>query len=684
MTAAAAIETFITRWQGQEGGQERANYALFLSELCDILGVARPAPAPAAATTDENDYVFERAVKRETADGGQGLGRIDLYKRNCFVLEAKQSRQSGGAKHLDVQYLPGMEPPVRGVREASRTWDVLMLNARRQAEGYARALPVHHGWPPFILVCDVGHVIETYADFSGQGKNYAQFPDRQSFRIYLEDLRRPDIRARLAQIWTDPVHLDPARHTARVTRAISERLAAVSKALEDQGHDAEDVAMFLMRCLFTMFACSPGIELLPEHSFRDLLQRCEADPSRFVRWVGQLWEAMDQGEFAYALDADVRRFNGEFFKTRTVLPLGREEIGELRAAASADWKDVDPSIFGTLLEQALDKTERRRLGAHYTPQAYVERLVVATVIEPLRIDWDTALSTAERQKAAGRGPEAVATVRAFHDKLCQTRILDPACGTGNFLYVSLELLKRLEGEVLEALAALGGQESSARQQALTWLAGHSVDPHQFLGLEINPRAAAIAELVLWIGYLQWHFRIRGGMPEEPILQAFKNIRGKFDAVLKADVSLARDASGVPVTRRGPDGSDLEVFVYANPARPEWPPAEFIVGNPPFIGKGELIREAFGQQYLDALWAAHPLMNESADFVMYWWDHAADLLVRKGTSLRRFGFVTTSTITQMFNRRVIERHLHAPERISLVMAMPDHPWTKASKEQREFA
>lgn len=372
MTAPAVpTEAFIARWQGREGGQERANYGLFLTELCDVLGV--PRPDPAAASTEENDYVFERTVKGQATDASSGSGRIDLYKRGCFVLEAKQSRQAGGAKELAVQYSPGLEPPRRGVRDASRTWDVLMLNARRQAEGYARALPVSHGWPPFILVCDVGHVIETYADFSGQGKNYAQFPDRQSFRIYLEDLRRPEVRERLARIWTDPMHLDPARETARVTRAIAERLAAVSKALEEQGHEAEEVAMFLMRCLFTMFACSPRIELLPEASFRDLLQRCEQDPSRFRHMVGQLWEAMDTGDFAYALETRVRRFNGEFFRTRTALPLGRKEIGELRSAASYDWRDVDPSIFGTLLEQALDKSERRRLGAHYTPRAYVER-----------------------------------------------------------------------------------------------------------------------------------------------------------------------------------------------------------------------------------------------------------------------------------------------------------------------
>ncbi|MGA3403752.1 MAG: type IIL restriction-modification enzyme MmeI, partial [Acetobacteraceae bacterium] len=675
MTAPAAlIDAFIARWQGREGGQERANYSLFLTELCDVLGV--PHPDPAAASTQENDYVFERAVKGQATDASSGAGRIDLYKRGCFVLEAKQSRQTGGKKELAVQYLPGLEPPKRGVRDASRTWDVLMLNARRQAEGYARALPVSHGWPPFILVCDVGHVIETYADFSGQGKNYAQFPDRQSFRIYLEDLRRPEIRERLERIWTDPMQLDPARETARVTRAIAERLAAVSKALEEQGHEAEEVAMFLMRCLFTMFA--EDVELLPKASFRDVLRRCEQDPSRFVYLVGQLWEAMDTGEFAFALEAKVRRFNGEFFRTRTALPLGRAEIGELRSAASYDWRDVDPSIFGTLLEQALDETERRRLGAHYTPRAYVERLVVATVIEPLRSDWEQALSTAERQKSAGRAKEAAATLRAFHAKLCLTRILDPACGTGNFLYVSLELLKRLEGEVLEALASLGGQEASDRQEALTWLAGHTVDPHQFLGLELNPRAAAISELVLWIGYLQWHFRTRGGMPEEPILHAFKNIQGNFDAVLRADISLARDAYGVPLTRPAQDGSDSEVEEYANPRQPDWPKAEFIVGNPPFIG-GKDIRARLGDERTEALWAAHPHMNESADFVMYWWDHAAGLLTSKGTVLRRFGLVTTNSISQMFQRRVMERHLLAKAPMSLVMAIPDHPWTKATRD-----
>lgn len=351
--------------------------------------------------------------------------------------------------------------------------------------------------------------------------------------------------------------------------------------------------------------------------------------------------------------------------------LQREELGELRQAAKHSWRDVEPAIFGTMVEQALDPGERRRLGAHYTPRAYVERLVAATVIEPLRDDWALAQATAERHVSAGDKAKAAATVRDFHRKLCATRVLDPACGTGNFLYVTLALIKRLEGEVLEALANLGGQEGFAA------LEGQGVDPHQFLGLELNPRAAAIAELVLWIGHLQWHFNNHGGAPAEPILRAFNNIK-VMDAVLSADRQLARDADGKPLVRRGPDGREREVYLYRNPKRPDWPRAEFIVGNPPFIG-GKDLRARLGDGYVEALWAAHPKMNDAADFVMYWWDHAATLLTARSTALRRFGFVTTNSITQTFQRKTLERHMTAKKPVSLLLAIPDHPWTKATKQ-----
>ncbi len=485
-------------------------------------------------------------------------------------------------------------------------------------------------------------------------KTTRSFPDRQGFRIFLEDLEKAHVRERLKLIWTDPHLLDSSRKAAKVTRDIAVRLAQVSKALEQQGHDAEQVALFLMRCVFTMFA--EDVELLPKELFTELLYRCKDDPQAFGHMVEQLWMAMDKGDFAFALAKKVRRFNGHLFANAKAIHLDKEEIGELLAAAKADWRSVEPAIFGTLLEQALDKEERKRLGAHYTPRAYVEHLVVATIIEPLREEWAQVQATAERLKDEKKPKEALAVVEAFHDRLCETRVLDPACGTGNFLYVSMELIKRLEGEVLESLLDLGGQE------ALSSLERHTVDPHQFVGLELNPRAAAIAELVIWLGYLQWHFRTKGSPPSEPILRDFKNIEVK-DAVLTWD--------GWPLPAVV-DGRET----YPNPRQPDWPSADFIVGNPPFIG-GKDIRERCGDDYAETLWHVHKDINELADYVMYWWDCAADI-VAKGKA-KRFGLVTTNSITQVFSRRVVAEHLEAKKAVSLVMAIPNHPWTKATPE-----
>ncbi|MGQ0444330.1 MAG: class I SAM-dependent DNA methyltransferase [Beijerinckiaceae bacterium] len=666
----AKLDSFIARWTSGEGGQERANYAVFLSELCDVLDVPRPDPASHDAHL--NAYAFERAVTFREPDGSTARGRIDLYRRGSFVLEAKQSRRPGTEKATQSSLFDPepQETAPRGLRTASRAWDVLMLNARQQAEQYAKALPASEGWPPFLIVCDVGHCFEIYADFTGQGKNYAQFPDRQNFRVFIEDLGRDEIRTRLRSIWLDPQKLDPAKITAKVTREIAERLAKVSKHLEDKKHDPETVALFLMRCLFTMFAQS--VELLPKDSFSAVLKKCLDDPSHFGHRVEQLWAAMDKGGFAHAIERDVRQFNGYLFKSRTVFSLRQEEIGELYAAAAKDWKLVEPAIFGTLLEQALNPAERRKLGAHYTPRAYVERLVVATIMEPLKAEWANVQAAAEGKRADGDAKGAAALVRAFHERLCTIRVLDPACGTGNFLYVALELMKRLEGEVLDALASLSGQGRFTSYELKT------IDPHQFLGLEVNPRAAAIAELVLWIGFLQWHFRTRGGMPPEPILRDFKTIEVR-DAVLAWDAKdLARDERAKPVARTDAQGNKVESYRYKNPKRPEWPEADFIVGNPPFIG-GKDIRGRLGEDYAKALWAAHPHMNESADFVMYWWDRAAELLTRKGAGLKRFGLVTTNSLSQVFQRRVVERHLKGKAPVSLLMAIPDHPWTKATKD-----
>ena len=655
-----SIETFIARWQGLQGGRERSNFPLFLVELADALGLERPEPYHAK----KRSYAFERPVTFREPDGSTSTGSIDLYKKGCFVLEAKQSRQKDGKKTIPGQadlFTPTEDTSNLGRRTADRAWDVLMMNARRQAEDYAKALEPSEGWPPFLLVCDVGHCIEIYADFTGQGNNYQQFPDRNGFRIYLEELRNAKIAARLRAIWNDPRSLDPAGQSARVTREIASRLAIVSKRLEKDGHNAEDVAFFLMRCLFTMFA--EDVKLLPDGCFKKWLKFARDNTSKFKHELAQLWQAMDKGGYATIAETDVKRFNGRFFLSVSVLKLEREEIGELLAAAQCNWQEVDPAIFGALLEQALDERERARLGAHYTPRAYVERLVVVTIMEPLRQDWARVQATAERLKEENKVKEAMAAVRAFHDRLCETRVLDPACGTGNFLYVAMELMKRLEGEVLEALVDLGGQE------ALKGLEGHNIDPHQFLGLEKNTRAAAIAELVIWLGYLQWHYRTRGGDPSEPILRDFRNIT-VMDAVLTWD--------GYPLPKiEMKDGKRIEI--YPNARRPEWPEVEFIVGNPPFIG-GKDIREQLRDEYAETLWSVHGQINESADLVMYWWDRAAEIVAKPKSPTRRFGLVSTNSITQVFSRRVVARHLEAKRPVSLLMAIPDHPWRKKRKRQ----
>jgi hypothetical protein len=238
----ATLQRFISRWIDREGGQERANFAPFLIELCEVLGVAKPDPAD--ASHELNDYVFERYVERHQPDGTIERGRIDLYKRGCFILEAKQSRLTGGKKVIPEEGADLFSQNRSSTTLASGKLDHLMINARRQAERYARMLPKDHAYPIFILACDVGRVIELYADFSGHGRHYSPFPDARSFRIEIERLAEDAIPDRLKRIWSEPESLDPAKQTAQVTREIAGRLADVSKALEARKFEPGTVAFF--------------------------------------------------------------------------------------------------------------------------------------------------------------------------------------------------------------------------------------------------------------------------------------------------------------------------------------------------------------------------------------------------------------------------------------------------------
>jgi len=539
-TTTAVVTDFVRRWEAS-GAAERANYQLFLSELCDLLSVDQPEPT--RPDDRNNAYVFERSVTFRHGDGSTSVGRIDLYKRNSFVCEAKQ----GSDRHEESPFAI-KEDRVRwsaarrgAAVRGTKGWDLAMVKAKGQAEQYARALPVGEGWPPFLVVVDVGHAMELYSEFSCTGKAYLPFPDPRSHRILLADLADESVRERLRLVWTDPHALDPSQHSARVTRQVANRLALLAKSLEQAGHSAKQVGNFLKRCLFTMFAEDVG--LIPHASFTALLESLRGKADAFAPMAESLWATMKDGGFSPVLRERLLRFNGGLFAEANALPVNEEQLALLIEASKADWRDVEPAIFGTLLERALDPRERHYLGAHYTPREYVERLVLPAVIEPLRTEWEAVLVAAVTLHSQGDKAGAITLVKEYHHKLCHVRVLDPACGSGNFLYVTFEHLKRLEGEVLNALEGFG------EQQAALELASMTVDPHQLMGLEVNPRAAAITDMVLWIGYLQWHFRTRGEvLPPEPVIRKFRNVECR-DAVLNYDgTEPALDANGQPVTR----------------------------------------------------------------------------------------------------------------------------------------
>jgi hypothetical protein len=679
-----SVDDFITHWKGATAPEQSVSQQ-FLCELCDLLGVQQPGNQRNGA------YTFEFHVSEVQHDGDTKLGRIDLYKRACFILESKKFQEKVVEQtqlELAAEQIGAVAKRKKNaapVRDTDR-WDDAMLKAFVQARDYVRALPPEEPAPPFLLVVDVGHVIEVRADFSLTGRAYQPFPDPLSHRIRLEQLRDDKTRERLKLIWTDPQSLDPSKRSAEVTREVAKHLAELAKSFEKAGHPPKVVAEFLTRCLFCMFAEDVG--LLPsadgKKGFTELLNRLPASGEGFVEMLRTLFKEMNEGrkdEISVILRRKLLRFNGGLFADHTVLPVTGTQLGILKAAAKLDWQHVEPAIFGTLLERALGgEGERHKLGAHFTPRSYVERLVLPTVIEPLRAEWENVRAAAVALGKRGQIEKARAEINRFHERLCEVKVLDPACGSGNFLYVALEHLKRLEGEVWD----FAGQFGETFKLEMT---AHTVDPHQFLGLEINPRAVSIAELVLWIGYLQWHFRTRGQtMPAEPVLKNFRNIQCR-DAVLEYDgePQPARDEAGKVKTvwdrrsmkrdlvtgRDVPDETKrVPLLTYRSPRPAAWPQADFIVGNPPFIGTARM-REDLGDGYAETLRAAYPDVPESADFVLYWWHKAAEL-VRTGKA-RRFGLITTNSLRQTFARRVVQSQLSAKPPLSLAFAIPDHPW-----------
>ncbi len=368
------------------------------------------------------------------------------------------------------------------------------------------------------------------------------------------------------------------------------------------------------------------------------------------------------------------RFNGHFFADAEVLPLDPGDLAILAEAAEVDWRYVEPTIFGTLLTRALDPKERHHLGAEYTPREYVERVVRQTVDVPLRERWAPVQAHVAELRATGKKRNATAALnklRDFHAWLRGLRFLDPACGSGNFLYVCLHLVKRVELEVLRAIEEITGNPELGIEE---------VGPWQFHGIELKPWAREIAELTLWIGYHQfWMEHHKGVNPPEPVLKDTGTLELR-DAVLAWDeiVEIPEKSRPDPTPRivhpvtgklvPDPDAR-LAYYEYCGARQAPWPEADFIVGNPPYMGDKRM-RDAFGDGYIDALRSVYnAAVPESADYVMYWW-YRASQEIASGRS-HHAGLITTNSIRQSFNRKVLEHAALLGVRVRWAIA--DHPW-----------
>lgn len=322
----ADLDRFIVRWAGS-GGAERANYGLFLGELCRVLGV--PEPEPTRPDDAENAYVFEKSVPEPHDAGRATVRRIDLYKSGCFVLEAKQGVEQEAEDEAKIRQAlspkGGKKPTKKGHgTRGTKGWDTFMQRARGQAESYVRLLPPGEGRPPFVLIADVGHAVEVYAEFTRTGGVYRPFPDVRSYRVTMEDLRRPEVRERLRAIWLEPLNLDPSLRAAEVTRGVAGTLARLSRSMEGRP-DADGVPMtpervsgFLIRMIFTMFAEDVG--LIPEGKFRGALEAMKGRPEAFVPSVQDLWRAMAKGGYSVALQEQIKHFNGACSRTSRCCP----------------------------------------------------------------------------------------------------------------------------------------------------------------------------------------------------------------------------------------------------------------------------------------------------------------------------------------------------------------------------
>ena len=572
---------FIAKWHASELTERSAAQSHFI-DLCHLLGEPTPTDADPAGVR----YCFERGARKDT--GGDGWA--DVWKRGCFAWEYK-------GKHKDLD------------------------RAFNQLRQYALALEN----PPLLIVSDmVRFRIRT---------NWTNCVSVQH-EFTLDDLADGAIRDKLRWAMSEPERLRPGETRQTVTERAAATFADLAQGLRDRGHDPEPVAHFVNRMVFCMFAEDVG--LLPDDMFTRMLDRSRGDAEKFEAYAKRLFGAMATGG-----DVGFERvawFNGGLFDDDSSLPLDREGIETALRAASLDWSEIDPSIFGTLFERGLDPDKRSQLGAHYTDRDKIMRIVDPVIVRPLLSEWEAVKGklAAKLERADSAGSRAAHTrlrrqadraLRSFLERLRKFTVLDPACGSGNFLYLALHALKDIEHRVQLEAEALGLERGFP-----------AVGPANVKGIELNAYAAELARVSVWIGEIQWMRRNGFSNSDNPILDPLGTIECR-DAIL------------------APDGGE-----------PQWPEADAVIGNPPFLG-GKLLIGGLGEEYVSRMFSAwRDRVPPEADLVCYWFVKAGEQAASGKAT--RVGLVATNSIRGGANRRALQA---ATEGRPIFDAWSDEPW-----------
>jgi type II restriction/modification system DNA methylase subunit YeeA len=573
-----SLAEFVERWKAATLTERSASQSHFI-DLCEVL--AQPHPAAADHTGDS--FTFEKPVSK--LHGGKGFA--DVWKRGFFAWEYK-------GKHKDL------------------------AAAYHQLADYRDDLEN----PPLLVVCDMD-IFEVHTNFTGT--------QTRVYKFTLDDLNSGASTANCAlaplevlrALFTEPEKLRPEAAAARVTESAAKEFSKLALSLRQRGVDSESAAHFLMRLLFCLFADSIG--LLPDHIFRQMIELNRAMPAKFTSKLRQLFAAMSTRGNSFGVH-DIHWFNGGLFADDSVFELTAADMGTLRTAAELDWATVEPAIFGTLFERSLDPSKRSQLGAHYTSKKDILLIVEPVVMAPLERRWQEvkaeAVELATKAQSAKGGAynklraQLQEKIFAWVEELSKVHILDPACGSGNFLYVALRRMLDLWKEAYLFAAAHG----------LPTFLPFQVTPAQLYGLETNVYAHELASVVVWIGYLQWLNDNGIGWPTEPILRKLDNIQHR-DAILAHD----------------PDGKPVE---------PAWPYADFIIGNPPFLGDKRM-RGELGDEYVTDLRGLYEgRVPGGADLVTYWFEKARAVI--EADHRVRAGLLATQGIRGGINRTVLER------------------------------